>query len=167
MRGKGKKHDFLHNHLGMTLVEILVVVAILSIVVGAAGAGISLAYSRDAEKCAKTINAALENARMLSLSEKGTFTLEIDLTGNKLYINSSESATPVLEEDLQKRVTISVPSDPSATSVTVEFDKSTGKVLSMSSESGGILRVTSENDNGKKATVVLVKGTGKHYVEYK
>ena len=155
------------NNKGLTLIEILVVIAIMSIAVGGAGVGLSLAYSRDAEKCAKSINAALENARMLAMSQKGNFTMELDMENHILYIHSSESTTPVHEEDLQSRVTISVPDDASATSVTVQFDKSTGKVLSMSSESGGILRIRAENMNGKRATVVLVKGTGKHYVEYK
>lgn len=155
------------NHKGISLVELLVVVAIMSIVVGASGVGLSLAYSRDAEKCAKTINAALENTRMMSMSQKGNFVMEIDLENNMLYIKSTEASDPVEEEQLQKRVKVYVPADASATSVSVQFDKSTGKVLSMSGESGGVLRITSENNSGKKATVVLVKGTGKHYVEYK
>lgn len=158
----------LWNNKGITLIEILVVVAIMSIAVGGASISISLAYSRDAEKCAKTINSALENTRMMSMSEKGNFTMELDMTNNMLYIKSSEESEPVVTEDLQRRVTISSPMDPGAATVTVQFDKSTGKVLSMSPESSdGILRIASENNNGKKATVVLVKGTGKHYVEYK
>ncbi len=158
----------LWNNKGITLIEILVVVAIMSIAVGGASISISLAYSRDAEKCAKTINSALENTRMMSMSEKGNFTMELDMTNNMLYIKNSEESEPVVTEDLQRRVTISSPTDPGATTVTVQFDKSTGKVLSMSPESSdGMLRITSENNNGKKATVVLVKGTGKHYVEYK
>lgn len=155
------------NNRGVTLIEILVVVAIMSIAAGGASVGISLAYSRDAEKCAKTIDTVLENTRMKSLSEKGDFTMELDLENHRLYIRSSEESEPVVTEKLQSRVAITVPSDPSATSVTVRFDKSTGKVLDMSSEDGGILRITAENNSGKKATVVLVKGTGKHYVEYK
>ena len=156
-----------YGNKGLSLVEILVVVAIMSIMVGGASVSVSLAYSRDAEKCAKTIDTAMENARMLSLSEKGTFTLEVDMVGNKLYIHSSESAVPVLEEDLQKRVSIYVPGQASVNNVTVQFDKSTGKVVNMTGEDNGILRITSENNTRKKATVVLVKGTGKHYVEYK
>lgn len=49
---------------GMTLIEVLVVVAILAITVGIAGVSISLATSRDAEKSAKIINDALESSRM-------------------------------------------------------------------------------------------------------
>jgi prepilin-type N-terminal cleavage/methylation domain-containing protein len=166
MRKMKRQVKILYDNTAMSLVEILVVVAIMSIVAGSAGLGISLAYSRDAEKCAQTINAALENARMLSLSEKGTFTLELDMTNNMLYIRSSESSTPVHEENLQKRVQIYVPDDTSLTGLTVQFDKSTGKVVAMDGENNGILTITAENNNGKKASVVLVKGTGKHYVDY-
>ncbi len=153
------------NHKGITLVEILVVVAIMSIAVGAAGISISLAYSRDAEKCAKTINTALENTRMLSMSEKGIFTMELDMNNNMLYIR--QDGTVVQSENLQRRVSISTPDSAGTETAVIQFDKSTGKVLSMSPEKEGILRITSENNNGKRATVVLVKGTGKHYVEYK
>lgn len=155
----------LWNHKGITLVEILVVVAIMSIAVGAAGISISLAYSRDAEKCAKTINTALENTRMLSMSEKGIFTMELDMNNNMLYIR--QDGTVVQSENLQRRVSISTPDSAGTETAVIQFDKSTGKVLSMSPEKEGILRITSENNNGKRATVVLVKGTGKHYVEYK
>lgn len=161
------RNNFIWNQKGVTLIEILVVVAILSIAAGSAGIGMSLAYSRDAEKCAKTINSALENTRMLSMSEKGVFTMEVDMENNILLIRNSEETEPVLREELQSRVQIYLPVDTSATSVTVQFDKSTGKVLSMSAEDNGILRITAENNSGKKASVILVKGTGKHYVEYK
>lgn len=156
-----------YGNKGITLIEILVVLAIIAIAAGGAGIGISLAYSRDAEKCAKTINAALENTRMLSMSKKGNFTMELNMESNKLYIKSSEETEPVLEEELQSRVKLFLPDDEGKTSLTVRFDKSTGKVFDMSSENNGILRITSENNSGKRATVVLVKGTGKHYVEYK
>lgn len=155
-----------YGNRGVTLVELLVVVAILSIAVGAAGISISLAYSRDAEKCAKSINAALENTRMLSLSEKGKFTMTLDMENNQITIDNSETGN-VHTESLQKNVKIYVPGQEGTTSVSVRFDKSTGKVAAMDGEENGILRITSENNSGKKASVVLVKGTGKHYVEYK
>lgn len=155
-----------YGNRGVTLVELLVVVAILSIAVGAAGISISLAYSRDAEKCAKSINAALENTRMLSLSEKGKFTMTLNMENNQITIDNSETGN-VHTESLQKNVKIYVPGQEGTTSVSVRFDKSTGKVAAMDGEENGILRITSENNSGKKASVVLVKGTGKHYVEYK
>lgn len=178
MEGCRVYRRLVYANKGMSLIEILIVVAILGILTGGASVGISLAYSRDAEKCAKTINTALENARMMAMSQQGNFVLELDMDNNKLTItqlikeqDGSETRTVVYEEDLQKRVNIylsSEESEASATTVTVQFDKSTGKVSSMSGGTAeGILKITSENNSGKIATVVLIKGTGKHYVEYK
>lgn len=157
------------SNKGITLVELLVVIAILSIVVGGSTIGISLAYSRDSERCAKTINDAMENTRMLSLSEKGKFTMTVDFSDNHLTIvRDRDGSTEVVEDiDLQKRVTISVPEASDLTATSIRFDKSTGEVLQMTGEVNGLLRITAENRNGKKASVILVKGTGKHYVEYK
>jgi prepilin-type N-terminal cleavage/methylation domain-containing protein len=172
--GWGKK---LQTDKGMTLIEILVVVAIMSIVTGGVGVSLSLAYSRDSEKCAKTINAALENARMMAMSEQGNFDLTIDMQNNAMTItqvvkadDGTASETVIYNEDLQNRVRIYMVSEEggeSADTVTIRFDKSTGKVASVSSGENKIIRITSENSSGKKATVVLIKGTGKHYVEYK
>jgi len=167
MRGLKEVKKIIAGNKGISLVELLVVIAIMSIAVGITGISISLAYSRDAEKCAKTINAALENTRMLSLSEKGEFTMELDMVNNIVSIKNSLETQPVHEEELQKKVKLSLSGDTSLTLITIQFDKSTGKVIRMDGEDNGILRITAENNSGKRASVVLVKGTGKHYVDYK
>ncbi len=167
MRGLKEGKKIIAENKGISLVELLVVIAIMSIAVGITGISISLAYSRDAEKCAKTINAALENTRMLSLSEKGEFTMELDMVNNIVSIRNSLETQPVHEEELQKKVKLSLSGDTSLTLITIQFDKSTGKVVRMDGEENGILRITAENNSGKRASVVLVKGTGKHYVDYK
>lgn len=157
---------------GYSLVELLVVIAILSIVVGMASIGISLASSRNAEKSAKVINDALEFARMNAMSKKGEFTLEIDFSGHFLTVNSSESGE-VKREQLPQNVTVTVKEDTSQNNVSVQFDKSTGKVISIKYSDGAekandisVLHITSDNNNGKEASVVLVTNTGKHYVDY-
>ena len=66
---------------GITLVEVLIVVAILSIAVGMAGVGVSLLYSRDSERGAKTINTMLEKCRMSSLSREGERILVLSRSG--------------------------------------------------------------------------------------
>lgn len=71
---------------GMTLIEVLVVVAILAITVGIAGVSISLATSRDAEKSAKIINDALESSRMYAMSKTGTFEVIIDGSAHTVSI---------------------------------------------------------------------------------
>lgn len=139
-------------------------IAILAIITGATGIGISLASSRDSEKAAKQINAALENSRLCAMSRSGDFTLTIDLSNNEMTVLNEGT------EELPANVDIRVQGVSGAGSVQVQFDKSTGRVQQIlvdgTAYTDGVLRITSENQNGKRATVVLVAGTGKHYVDY-
>lgn len=158
---------------GMTLVEVLIVVAILSIAVGMAGIGISLLYSRDAESCAKNMNTMLETCRMNSLSKQGTYYFLLDTENRICRIEPS-----VTSKDLPSRVDITLESegayDLSGNKVIqIEFDKSTGKVKSLTADSipvsigdVSVIRLHTVSSGGKQATVVLVMATGKHYVEY-
>ena len=146
---------------GITLVEVLIVVAILSIAVGMAGVG------------AKTINTMLEKCRMSSLSREGDFSFELDTENAECVIFPDSDA-----EDLPARVTYSLESeggyDFSGNKVIeIEFDKSTGKVsgltadgVSINVKNVNLIRMNAVNLSGKRATVVLVVATGKHYVEY-
>lgn len=163
------------NHAGISLVELLLVIAIISIAVGMTGIGISLVFSRDSEKCAKTIEGALATAKMSSMAQKGIFTMKIDAPGHSVEVHSSESGI-ILEEALQSRVTVSFEviggtADLSgAEDLSVIFDKSTGKVKAVSSGGssvdGTVFKIHCENESGKRASTVLVAATGKYYVEY-
>lgn len=157
---------------GITLVEILVVVAISSIMVGITANSISLAFSRDAERCARTIDVALESVRMSSMSQKGTFTLEIDRVNNQLITHSAvNGTTSTVSENLQSQVTVSFP-DIDAESLKITFYKSSGKVKSVINQDNSavqdkLIRIKCTNGSGSKvATVVLIRNTGRHYVEY-
>ena len=158
---------------GMTLIEILVVVAILSIMVGVAGVSISLLSSRDAESCAKDINTTLEAARMRTLSQEGNHNFVMDTANGECEITPDGDG-----EDVPSRVAVSFSSegtyDLSAhTVIEIAFDKSTGRVSRVTADSVPIdinnvnlIRIHAVSDNGKRATVMLVTATGKHYVEY-
>lgn len=158
---------------GVTLVEILIVVAILAIMTGAAGIGISLLYSKDAESCAKTINTMLESARMTSLAKNGTYFFSLDTESRECEVEPG-----VKKEELPSRVTLTLSSEGSYDfsankKIEIEFDKSTGKVKRLSADAAdvdiktvNVIRMHAESSNGKKATVVLVTATGKHFIEY-
>lgn len=158
---------------GITLVEVLIVVAILSIAVGMAGISVSLLYSRDSEHAAKTINTMLEKCRMNSLSREGNFTFELD-TENTECVIMPDSDT----EELPARVTYSLESEggydfSSNKVIEIAFDKSTGKVsglkadgVSVDIKNVNLIRMNAVNLSGKRASVVLIVATGKHYVEY-
>ena len=74
------------NNAGFSLIELIVVIAIMTILVGGASLGISLAFSKDAAKCATMINDAIYTTRMNSMSKAGTYTLTIEKNGDNKYI---------------------------------------------------------------------------------
>ena len=161
---------------GVTLIELLAVVAILSVAVGGAAIGISLAGSRNAEQCAREINDGLENARMLSLSRTGYYEFTINCSARTMVLHNRPPGTDTdSSRNLKRRVNITLVSDTedlsSAVRMTVMFDKSTGKVKSMtvdgSAYTGDVIRIHTANEDGtRQADVVLIKNTGKHYVEF-
>lgn len=174
-KGRNIKYYMKKDGRGITLVELLVVIAILSISAGAASIGISLVYSRDAEKCAKSINSSLETARMYALSRTGSYTAGLDMRNNILRIESSVDGV-VTEIDLQKRVEIKAVGDgsiaiPEDALVKIQFDKSTGGVKEIRANEtildNRILEIRINGRNAsKKAAVILIRSTGKHYVQY-
>lgn len=165
------------NNNGFSLVEVLLVIFILSIVVTFVSYSISLIYSRDAEKCAKMINSALETTRMSSLAQEGKFFLSIDGEHHLLKIESSETGI-VSQEKLPERVDISViaqgSTDFSGDNAIIEFDKATGKVkdvtidgLSIGADTYNTVMISAiTNGTGKKVSVMMIKMTGKHYLVY-
>lgn len=164
------------NHAGITLIELLLVIAILSIAVGIASVSISLVFSRDSEGCAKTIDGALGTTRMNSMAQEGVLTMTIDTTARMVTVDSTIKGR-LLEKTIPTRVSVSfeekggVVDLSSNTQLVVEFDKSTGKVKTITTDGGAavdgtVCRIHCVSENGKTVTVILVKATGKHYVEY-
>lgn len=173
MKPTRKAAKILQQNRGITLIEILVVVAILSIAVGMAGISISLLFSRDAESCAKSIDTMLETSRMRTMSREGVHSFVLDTASGECEIAPDGD-----REELPSRVTVSLTSVgtydfSSNTVIEVDFDKSTGRVLALRADSVpvniddvSLIRMHAENQDGKRATVVLVVATGKHFVEY-
>lgn len=161
------------SNCGITLIEVLVVIAILSIAVGMAGVSISLLYSRDSERAAKTMNTMLEECRMNSLSREGDFTFQLDTENAECAILQDSKV-----EELPFRVTYSLESEGSYDFSTnkviqIEFDKSTGRVKRLNGDGTDVdikniqlIKMNAVSASGKRAAVVLVVATGKHYVEY-
>lgn len=169
-----------HNQKGMSLAEILIVIALMAIGISMTGVGFSLMYSRDAEVCARHIDDGLSNLRLTSMGKSGTWEMELRTgdTGNTLYMKKDG----VIEEtvDLQTRVSVTYDIGDKLNqsgNLTIAFDKANGEVKRMEFVSASGTRITdipgyitihtvSSNGN-KRAQVVLVTATGKHYIEYK
>lgn len=61
----------MHNdNKGMSLVEIMVVIAILSVLTGVVGYGISLSTSRDVDACAQKLLSGIQHTRTVTMGKK-------------------------------------------------------------------------------------------------
>lgn len=172
------------NNQGFSLVELLVVITIAAVLSGMAVFGVSLAFSRDVERCAKTINVELERARMDAMSRRGVSFITIDRVDQTVTINRdtnpSDGVAGTTEvTELQSQVELSFFNGVDATATAVNedeinifFDPSNGSVLRVTNGAGnainGVLfQIRAVNQNGTRVvSVVLVRSTGKHYVEY-
>ena len=176
-------HKKNQNNSGYTLVELIVVIAIMSIFVGGMSLGVNLLFSKDASRCATRLNDALYEARMNSMSKVGNYELVIE-GGNSASVNTatlnadgSEVIKYYLDEiESSKKTdieaTLATESNPSGQSialpVTIKFDKAKGnvKVLSGGTEldDGILIFKIKANRGNREAKVQLVTTTGKHTI---
>lgn len=84
----GKKDKFKNklNNEGYSLIEVIVVIAIMAIMTGLVSLGISYAFSKDAARCAASINDALTEVRMLSMTKEGDFSITISVDSDGHHI---------------------------------------------------------------------------------
>ena len=181
------------KNAGFSLIELIVTIAIISIITGGITMGVSIVFSKDASKCATMLNDTLYSVRMNSMSKPGKYTMVVKNIGstNTQYVAEItceiDGATPTseiiyLEGDSSANkinsITAKLKSGASSTdlitsasdTLSITFDKSKGCVSTITSNgttiSGdGIIEfhITPKNGN-READVSLVTSTGKHSV---
>ena len=167
---------------GFSLIELIVIIAIMGVLVGGASLGISLVFSKDASKCATRLNDSIYEARANSMYKAGKFELIIDNSGdaNVATISHSQTdGTPAISDtvyldgvDLSaKFVTEAVPAVKELElPVTVTFDKSKGNVVYFYAngdrvyDDGIIVFDITPTRGNRTAKVQLVTTTGKHTI---
>ncbi len=163
-----------NNDDGYSLVELIVVIAILAIMTGVVSLGISLMFSRDAESVAKTIDDELSEARMLAMSREGKFEMIIHIDKSNPSAN-----TVVIKKDGAEYKTVSMKKNASIKisgggissakdngDVKIEFDKGNGsaKIEGEITSEVCLIEATATRLSSKKSTVTLVPTTGRHYI---
>ena len=173
------------NNKGFSLIELIVIIAIMGVLVGGASLGIGLVFSKDAMKCATRLNDSIYDARANSMYKAGKFELSIDNAGSANTATISQTdLTPVTSDtiyldgvDSNKKTTISArfvtEAVPAGTAislpVSVTFDKAKGNVYFDVDADGtyddGIIvfDITPLRGN-RTAKVQLVTTTGKHTI---
>ena len=163
------------DNSGMSLLELIAVISIMTIIVGVSSLSIGLIFSRDAERSAVIIDDELTEARMLSMSKSGIITMCINTNTDPTLntIDIKQGGTIYKTVRIDKSVLISMAG--SATSspgsvIIIEFDKSNGSVKSINGSpavDNGLYEIQSQSQRGssRTATVTLVANTGKHYIQ--
>ena len=176
------------NNKGISLIELIVIIAIMGVLVGGASLGIGLVFSKDAMKCATRLNDSIYDARANSMYKAGKFELSIDNSGSANTATISQTdLTPATSDtvyldgvDSSKKTTISArfvtEAVPAGTAislpVSVTFDKAKGNVYSVvdadeMTYGDGIIVFEIEplrGNRNRKAKVQLVTTTGKHTI---
>jgi len=180
------KNDIIKlNNDGLSLIELIVVISIMSILTGMVSIGINLAFSKDATKCAGKLNDAIYTTRMESMSKAGAYYMEVKKTGTEYVAVINDGTSDVSTEQLSENGRISSISCElngdtieisESDTVKIAFDKSKGNVnkyndiaFTTDGSSGtyvdGLIVFTIIQKNGNKSeTVTPVTSTGKHKV---
>lgn len=175
---------------GYTLVELIVVMAIASILVGGMSLSASLVFSKDAAKAAVHLNDAVYEARMLSMTRVGDFRVLVSENNDIYYANIMDGTNlykeiRICDEKRIEDITVTLDTESSATcqipssSVEISFDKSKGNITAFNSVNikdtpgsgeyrDGVITFTITQSKGttpkKTETVKIVTATGKHTV---
>lgn len=159
-----------NRNAGFSLVEVIVVIAIMGVLIGMASTGISLLFSRDAEKCAMEIESGLDKLRTYTMSKKGSWYMKIEQDGANylmtIYRDEGTGEAVYEQINLGSKVTLA------PTEIRLQFNRVTGGVAYVDIAGSGwttpgdmiTIQVDSNRTNRSK-TVNIVKLTGRHFIE--
>lgn len=81
------------NNKGMSLVEIIIVIGMMSLLIGVAGYSLSLSSTKHIDECAKKLTNAIQHCRTVTMGKnETTITISYDAAGNVIV---SENVTRV------------------------------------------------------------------------
>lgn len=131
------------NNNGYTLVELITVIAIISIMMGGVSYGVNLVFSKDAVKCATHLNDAVFEARSVAMTKPGDYLLKVSQASGVYYaqiIEKTESGESLYQDmPLDDKKTIAkiefafdqdsaFTGDVKDSPIYISFDKSKGNI---------------------------------------
>lgn len=171
----------MRNNKGFTLIELILVVAILALFAGGVIQGISYITYADTKRCANRIDAAIDQVRLDAMSRAVKPCLYLYEYDGSYYMKIVDSAaiSPILDDKgtrlansqikIAYRTTSMADVDPDTlitggTFMKLDFVKSTGGIAEYNGTYYNRILVK-DNDGTVKYTITMVQGTGKHFIE--
>lgn len=148
----------------------------MAVMVGGAGLGLSLMFSKDAETVARQIDEGLTEARTAAMSRAGKFVVQVSKNPTSGEVESvtivQDDSSEYKKIEVQKSATV-VFSDGAGISLDefeVQFDKSNGSVyhvgaLSSNSMATSKIYTIEVSARNKTSKINLITATGRHYLE--
>lgn len=158
------------NNKGYSLVEIIIVVAIMAIMVSVVSYGLSFASGRAADECARKLTSSLQHARTATMGKyKTTITIRKDANGiwADETVTTADAATggagtatttTTKIGDAKVDISFSETGDVASTPVTFEFNRGSGALTTYADRAAVSFTVSKA---GKTYTVEIVPITGK------
>lgn len=171
-----KKTRRLDNQ-GLSLVEMIIVVAIIAVVTGVFSMGYSLISTKQVDQCARKIQIALESSRTTTMGKLSAdlsfYTWDGKIVVNKNIYNSAGIDTTVVElggKDIKVQYVVtdgaaSTTYDLSSSALVVEFDRASGSLKAL--PTGRFLSefIVSNTSGTKTLHVKIDKLTGRVTVD--
>lgn len=170
------------NNKGVSFVEIIIVIAILSVLGVSAFGGIRYINYGNKKNCAYTINAALDKIRLENMSKAEKASLYIYRSGNGYFMRVS-AAVPMdahlddtgsqlgndrfvisYETTARPGTKVEVGDYASGKYLKLSFDKGTGELNSNGTDYYNNIYI-SDRDGTVQYTIRLIQASGKHFVQ--
>ncbi len=181
MQNKGRGIA-MKNNKGMSLIEIIIVIAILAILTTGALGGMNYIRYGNAKSCAYEINAALDKVRMEAMSKAEKPYLYIYQFNGSYYMMQSTavasasllnaSGTRLGNQQLILSYETTHPASEDISRyedgkyMAISFDKTKGGISTNPSDSCYYKKILIKDSDGTvRYTITLIRATGKHYVE--
>ena len=176
------------NNRVITLIELIIVIAILGIIIGGVGLTFSIVNSADIEGCTQTLDISLEKTKnecMTKIEQQylvlyksteddypGYYLGNVSKAGLATYTLSPEKDTKIGGNTIQIKVTVEGSSDldVATTPVFFTFDRATGAFMYLNvgipSHATTYYPSTITITNGNRTNIInCIQATGKHYIE--
>ncbi|SFR68426.1 prepilin-type N-terminal cleavage/methylation domain-containing protein [Anaeromicropila populeti] len=163
------------NSKGFSLIELIIVIAILAILSTGAVAGLSKIRYANTKKCANELNTLIEKGRMQAMSKAGTWYLYVYKTSDGVYYKITKETTTPTDGNLLAGNSISIKFQKDGASseetltagsnpIKLKFSKNTGGLLEESVTGGAAYYKYIKVIGSSTYKIELNKLTGKHFL---